>query len=319
MLSQVTLDKADPDKLLLPNDLQYRPIKFQTLFTKPALIRLPGRRKRESKRHGEQANPPQTDVVIVPLAAVDESSLVSDSVAGGHPLGDQVDGGLQYQSDNDDSQNNNHGNDSFQSITPPVSSEIQVLPPNNNVAETPNSQVAIGDDGGFLQLVAQPQKVEKIDIHFAKFAKKVDVRQLKDGLWSVIKKGIPANKPHQENSQNSPPKVKSFQSAIQEMTKVLPSGDLSNLSVSFCFICLLHLCNEKNLSLGNFGEKQTRKKESKNDLEITSKDKEKVDELSGAEISSNQPIDEEICWSTPQEETDQDLGDFLISLRQTIG
>jgi len=192
MLSKVTLDKADPDKLLLPNDLQYRPNKFQTLFTKPALIRLPGRRKRESKRHGEQTNPPQTDVVIIPLAAVDESSLVSDSVAGSHPLVDQVDdGGLQYQSDNDDSQNNNHGNDSFQSITPPVSSEIQVLSPNNNVTETSNSQVAIGDDGGFLRLVAQPQKVEKIDIHFAKFAKKVDVRQLKDGLWSVLKKRYP--------------------------------------------------------------------------------------------------------------------------------
>lgn len=43
--------------------------------------------------------------------------------------------------------------------------------------------------------------------------------------------------------------LKSFQQTMDELPNAVPSEALSNVSVPFCFICLLHLANEHNLSL----------------------------------------------------------------------
>jgi hypothetical protein len=48
----------------------------------------------------------------------------------------------------------------------------------------------IGEDGP-LQLIAQPQRAQRIDIKYARFAKKVDVRALKDCLWRQLKQPKP--------------------------------------------------------------------------------------------------------------------------------
>ena len=40
-----------------------------------------------------------------------------------------------------------------------------------------------------------------------------------------------------------------FQETISSLKSQLPTPALSKVSVSFCFICLLHLCNEEELEL----------------------------------------------------------------------
>lgn len=40
-----------------------------------------------------------------------------------------------------------------------------------------------------------------------------------------------------------------FSSVVDSLQKVYPSDKLSDLSTSYCFICLLHLCNERGLQI----------------------------------------------------------------------
>ena len=40
-----------------------------------------------------------------------------------------------------------------------------------------------------------------------------------------------------------------FSSVIHTLPELYPESRLKELSVPFCFICLLHLANEKNLSI----------------------------------------------------------------------
>ena len=41
----------------------------------------------------------------------------------------------------------------------------------------------------------------------------------------------------------------SFQDLVSRTVGRLPKGETENLSVAVCFICALHLCNEKGLEL----------------------------------------------------------------------
>ena len=42
-----------------------------------------------------------------------------------------------------------------------------------------------------------------------------------------------------------------FTSVMNNLQKVYPQKAMADISTSYCFICLLHLANEKGLSLGN--------------------------------------------------------------------
>lgn len=54
--------------------------------------------------------------------------------------------------------------------------------------------------------------------------------------------------------------VKTFDTIIQDLRTTYPQDKMSEISTSFCFICLLHLANEEGLSIetarydGNEGE-----------------------------------------------------------------
>lgn len=47
--------------------------------------------------------------------------------------------------------------------------------------------------------------------------------------------------------EDAEPRV--FSSVVDSLQKVYPSDKLSDLSTSYCFICLLHLCNERGLQI----------------------------------------------------------------------
>ncbi|XP_053257497.1 condensin complex subunit 2 [Podarcis raffonei] len=108
---------------------------------------------------------------------------------------------------------------------------------------------------GELNLVAEPQKVNKIDIQYAKTAKKMDMKRLKQGMWLLLT-DAQTNQTEQENevmekdansSVVSGQKV--FSSVIKDLCHRLPSTMAKNLSAPLAFACLLHLANEKNLKL----------------------------------------------------------------------
>ena len=119
---------------------------------------------------------------------------------------------------------------------------------------------------GYDLIEADPdRKVERIEVGYAVTAKKVNVRKLKLKLWDRIDTDIvPTEK---ENvSRNSNVKVpeedediemgdadgggvseKGKAVTFQDSLSSLPGGISSAVSVQMCFICLLHLANEKEL------------------------------------------------------------------------
>lgn len=104
-------------------------------------------------------------------------------------------------------------------------------------------------------------------VNYAKTAKKVNIKLLKDNIWNVL--DIPTDekdvntiepvtasvddKTEAESVQDSEAivedkqKVVKFTDMVQGLRDYYPPQQLSDLSTSFCFISLLHLANEKGL------------------------------------------------------------------------
>ncbi|ESZ98914.1 putative Condensin complex subunit 2 [Sclerotinia borealis F-4128] len=115
-----------------------------------------------------------------------------------------------------------------------------------------------GEEGAFgTQLVTQSRRLRPEYVQYARVAKKVDVRRLKEELW----KGIGFSEPEQPDTSLSAshlptPSLKmptdenetlQFTAVMQNLQAVYPKQVMSDISTSYCFICLLHLANEKGL------------------------------------------------------------------------
>ncbi|WVQ84851.1 hypothetical protein IAT38_007008 [Cryptococcus sp. DSM 104549] len=95
------------------------------------------------------------------------------------------------------------------------------------------------------------------NVNFAKKAKRVDVKRLKDDIWTGLKSLVPAEAdPAASSEDEAPPAtptivepVKTFDTIIQSLRQSYPTDKMSEISTSFCFICLLHLANEEGLAI----------------------------------------------------------------------
>ncbi|NWY59026.1 CND2 protein, partial [Chionis minor] len=107
---------------------------------------------------------------------------------------------------------------------------------------------------GELNLIAEPQKVNKIAIQYAKTAKKMDMKRLKKNMWDLLtdaqEKEMAAEVNAEEEKDASVVEgEKVFSSITKALLHRLPSVMAKNLSIPLAFACLLHLANEKNLKL----------------------------------------------------------------------
>ncbi|KAL8857058.1 MAG: hypothetical protein Q9178_006350 [Gyalolechia marmorata] len=122
-----------------------------------------------------------------------------------------------------------------------------------------------GQEGAFgTQLVTQSRRLRPEYVQYARVAKKVDVRRLKEEMW----RGIGFDKVRslrdtlpdmftyrllQDAMAQSPATVDSptlkFTSIVNDLQQVYPKQAMADISTSYCFICLLHLANEKGLTL----------------------------------------------------------------------
>ncbi|KAL9100418.1 MAG: hypothetical protein Q9163_004200 [Psora crenata] len=108
-------------------------------------------------------------------------------------------------------------------------------------------------EGAFgTQLVTQSRRLRPEYVQYARVAKKVDVRKLKEEMWRGI--GFDDCSPMQA-AQHPPPKTDDtplrFTSVINNLQRVYPKEAMNDISTSYCFICLLHLANEKGLRIDN--------------------------------------------------------------------
>ncbi|NWU09744.1 CND2 protein, partial [Cephalopterus ornatus] len=107
---------------------------------------------------------------------------------------------------------------------------------------------------GELNLIAEPQKINKIAIQYAKTAKKMDMRRLKENMWQLLtdgqKKGtVREVEDAEEEDMSVVAGEKNLSNITKDLLHRLPAAMAANLSVPLAFVCLLHLANEKNLKL----------------------------------------------------------------------
>ncbi|NWV41147.1 CND2 protein, partial [Grantiella picta] len=110
---------------------------------------------------------------------------------------------------------------------------------------------------GEMNLIAEPQRINKIAIQYAKTAKKMDMRRLKRNMWELLTDS-------QQEKGTAGEVTTSSSAALQKSLGIpwalpipiliplflrLPPVMATNLSVPLAFVCLLHLANEKNLKL----------------------------------------------------------------------
>ncbi|MCJ1464682.1 hypothetical protein MMC07_003295 [Pseudocyphellaria aurata] len=116
------------------------------------------------------------------------------------------------------------------------------------IANTEGSQ-----QGAFgTQLVTQNRRLRPEYMQYARVAKKVDVRRLKEEMWRGI--GFEKAAPQEHESLLSEPphnEVLRFTTVMNNLQQVYPKQAMADISTSYCFICLLHLANEKGLTLGS--------------------------------------------------------------------
>lgn len=97
------------------------------------------------------------------------------------------------------------------------------------------------------QLVSLKAGVQVQRLAFTRVAKRVDVHKLKQAIWEEIE---PDPKKPSALKQAHPDAVPSFSQLLGGLDQTsYPKEGLKDVSVSYCFICLLHLANEHGLTI----------------------------------------------------------------------
>lgn len=132
--------------------------------------------------------------------------------------------------------------------------DAEVFASTDGTDDTPpalSEDVASVSTYGEDNLVPEPHRVNKIEINYAKTAKKMDMKRLKNSMWTLLTES-PEKPNEQEVEAVEKPEVpgdKVFSQTTKSLLQRLPSTMAQNLSVPLAFVALLHLANEKNLEL----------------------------------------------------------------------
>lgn len=141
----------------------------------------------------------------------------------------------------------------------------------NDYEDAPGGQLPFGasqapvDGSGNNGLLLGNRRARPEYVNYAKTAKKVNIKLLKDNIWNTL--DIPTSTPshvppseEQEGGKNSEltleqeqqvsphaAEERKFTDMVQDLKGVYAPQQMTDISTSFCFICLLHLANEKGL------------------------------------------------------------------------
>lgn len=106
-------------------------------------------------------------------------------------------------------------------------------------------------------LIAAPPQLKIGHVNFTKEMRVVDVGLIKRTLWKHLSDTNNSNNANDEEADEQSEKknvgngevTKSFKEVLTEISNDLPRDTMEDLTVSFCFMCVLHLCNEKSMHI----------------------------------------------------------------------
>lgn len=112
----------------------------------------------------------------------------------------------------------------------------------------------VGDDADDLWQSTQGEELRRPrpeNVRYAKKAKRVDVKRLKDDIWTDLRGLVDDDGSESDAAESTTPKeqAKTFDSVIHSLRTTYPREKMAEISTSFCFICLLHLANEEGLRI----------------------------------------------------------------------
>ncbi|GIZ49648.1 hypothetical protein CKM354_001267600 [Cercospora kikuchii] len=253
--SSISLPKKEwksKDRNLLPDDKHFNSKDLLKLFLKP-------KAKMGARRSGPQGAGDVDEAYWAAHGAEDAQRphpMDSDDVVQGdydanffQDDGLPMAGGPMDDDDDDFADAREHFSPGADGAAGPIGAGI------DSVAG-PTEGGASGDAFG-ANLVAQSRRSRPEYVQYARVAKKVDVRRLKEEMWRGIGfEQRPA--PHTPAARPSIPALSfddkstlRFTDIMNNLQHVYPKQQMSDISTSYGFICLLHLANEKGLVIEN--------------------------------------------------------------------
>lgn len=137
--------------------------------------------------------------------------------------------------------------------------------------DSPANATTNGDieDEELTQTLQALNRVKPEYVNYAKKAKRVDVKKLKENIWKELGiLGTTSEDPAEmaakaaaaeaegdgdesmaSNATEAAGTVKTFESVLSGLQKAYTQDKMEEISTSFCFICLLHLANEEGLAI----------------------------------------------------------------------
>ncbi|QRV88845.1 condensin complex subunit 2 [Ceratobasidium sp. AG-Ba] len=216
---------------LLPNDMHFSSMQLLRLFMKPKFTVKMRRTNVDDPPRGEDD---EVDEKFWAQAAADNAAGPNDGMGDFNPAPFAT----QFFNDDDD------GDD------PPGFDDGGM--PLEGMASNMEEEDLIAATQGTLK------RVRPEHINYTKRAKRVDVRMLKDNIWKGLGIVVPRTAEESEEMPMSaepepeptdPSEARDFTTVISGLRSQYPEEKLEEISTSFCFICLLHLANERGLKI----------------------------------------------------------------------
>ncbi|KAL2756357.1 hypothetical protein ACRALDRAFT_2059497 [Sodiomyces alcalophilus JCM 7366] len=256
-------DRTSKSRNLLPDDKHFNSRSLLNLFLKPK-ARLSSRRIRAGLGYGRQADrdgPP-------PGAEMDEAFWASQKDPAHGIGGDTGEGGgggdydanffqddaLPFAGgvgDDDDDDDHLEFADAREQFSPVGEGDAGLTTGGamGMTAMLSGETMSNHTMGAFgTTLVTSTRRVRPDYVQYARTAKKVDVRRLKEEIWKGHGFGaIRYEAQPDTETMVDKDKTLKFTSVMNNLQSVYPKPMMEDISTSYCFICLLHLANEKGL------------------------------------------------------------------------
>ncbi|KAJ9094193.1 hypothetical protein QFC19_008045 [Naganishia cerealis] len=218
------------DEHLLPDDMHFSSRQLLRLFMKPKFTL-------KMRRRIEMSEITQGD------GEIDESFWASAAAARAGEMDDDVEG----------TQPNGYDTQFFHDDVDDAGDFAEV--DDGLLGDTPGGP----DEDDPFAGTQDVKRVKPEAVNYAKRAKRVDVKRLKDNIWKGLK--IPAGTRNDTGTEAemeaetlndedyTPGEERTFSTVIENLRGSYTSDKMSEISTSFCFICLLHLANEQGLEI----------------------------------------------------------------------